>query len=110
MPPHSAGSEEERKAAFDEQLQGSPLRRTGRAGLARNAALVLGSRPTEEGREALLQSLEVDPSPLVREASAWALGTGHGEDRGVRARLEAARQREADPALRAALERRLEGS
>ena len=77
-----------------ERWRGSPLRRPGRVGLARNAAIVLGNRPTEAGLEALVASLEADPSPTVRAAAAWALTTAHLEDAGVRASLDRALSRE----------------
>ncbi len=73
---------------FSTRWRGSALQRPRREGLARNAALVLGNHPREGGREALLAALEGDPSPVVREAAAWALHRAHGEERGVRAALE----------------------
>lgn len=76
--------------------RGSPLQRPKRIGRARNAAIALGNLPSERGREALLHALSFDPSALVRESAAWALAHAHGEDRGVRAALEAARAREPD--------------
>lgn len=86
------------------QFEGSPLRRPGANGLARNAAIALGNGPNEDGREALLVALERHPSPVVREAAAWALARGHGRDRGVRGALERALAREGSPAVRAGLE------
>jgi epoxyqueuosine reductase len=73
-----------------ERLRGSPLQRAGRDGLARNAAVVLGNHPRDEGRRALLRALEQDPSELVRGSAAWALGRGHGEDAQVRRALDRA--------------------
>ncbi len=55
-------------------LRGSPLRRAGRESLARNAAIVLGNRQNPDDRAVLLRALSFDPSPVVREAAAWALG------------------------------------
>ena len=81
--------------AFEAALGGSPLQRAGREGLVRNAAIVLGNHPREEGRRALLRALEQDPSPLVRGQAAWGLARGHAEDAGTRAALERARR---DPA------------
>jgi len=89
-------------------LEGSPLKRPGRAGLARNAAIVLGQNPSEEGRGALLRSLSFDPSSLVREAAAWGLAHGHGADRGSAEALERAAAREPDPLARAEILRSLE--
>lgn len=53
--------------------EGSPVKRAGRAGMARNAAIVLGNRRDEGGRPALERAAREDESPLVREAAAWAL-------------------------------------
>jgi epoxyqueuosine reductase len=89
-------------------LVGSPLQRTGTGGLARNAALVLGNRPREEGRTALEEALEEDPRPTVRAASFWALARGHGADGGVRGVLERALAREEDEICRADMRRSLE--
>ena len=79
---------------FREVFQGSPLRRPGRAGLARNAALLLGSTPGEGARDPLLEALQ-DPSPIVREAAAWSLAEGQGQDRVARDAL--ARSATEDP-------------
>ena len=93
-----------------ERWLGSPLRRPGREGLARNAAIALGNVRSERGRDALLRTLEEDPSPIVRAASGWALTRGHLEDAGVRAALDRALNREVDDRaavdLRASLDRR----
>ena len=82
--------------AFPERFNGSPLQRPKRAGLARNAALVLGNLPSDEGREGLLEALD-DPAPRVREAAFWALARGHRRDAGVAPALDAALARERDP-------------
>jgi len=94
---------------FLASFEGSPLRRPGRAGLARNAAIGLGHRPSEEGRRALLQALDFDPEPLVREAAAWSLSRGFGADHGTRAALEAALARETDSAAQADIRASLDG-
>ncbi|MEZ5979469.1 MAG: tRNA epoxyqueuosine(34) reductase QueG [Planctomycetota bacterium] len=90
-------------AEFAERFEGSPLRRAGREGLARNAAIVLGNAPSDAGREALGRALE-DPSPRVREAAAWGLVRGHAHDPSARAAVERARGREVDPDARADIE------
>ena len=90
------------------RLPGSPLARPGADGLARNAAIVLGNHPSEEGREALLHALSFDPRALVREAAAWGLARGHAPDRGVPEALEAARSREDDAQVALELQRSLE--
>ncbi|HEV8113409.1 MAG TPA: tRNA epoxyqueuosine(34) reductase QueG [Planctomycetota bacterium] len=73
-----------------ERLGGSPLQRPHRAGLARNAAIVLGNRPSDAGRVALLHALTFDPSEVVREAAAWSLAQAHGSDAQTREALERA--------------------
>jgi epoxyqueuosine reductase len=95
-------------AAWDELTRGSPLRRAGRAGLARNAAVVLGNVPSEDGRRVLLQALASDPAASVREAAGWALARAHAAEPGTRPALEAARAREADRRVREDLELDLE--
>lgn len=95
-------------ARVRERFEGSPLRRPGALGLARNAALALGNAPSDEGRDALLRALAGHPSPIVRETAGWALAQGHGEDAGLRPALERAVAREDDPEARAALRRHLD--
>ncbi len=58
---------------FARQFAGSPLDRPGRAGLLRNAAIVLGNWRSLEAVPALTIGLH-DTEPLVRGAAAWALG------------------------------------
>jgi len=95
-------------AGFAERFEGSALRRPRRAGLARNAAIVLGNRGPEAGdgaRRVLLEALRFDPSDLVREAAGWALGRAF-PDPETRGAVDGAR-REVDPAARAGLEHTL---
>lgn len=96
------------EAGFRERWNGSSLQRPKRAGLARNAALVLGLSQPEGARTWLRTALEGDAEPLVREAAAWGLARGFGHEAGVRAWIEAARDRETAPAWRALLDRDLE--
>jgi epoxyqueuosine reductase len=74
--------------AFRRRFRPTPLWRSKRRGLLRNAAIVLGSQPVAEGLPSLIQGLS-DSEPVVRGASAWALG------------------RYSQPAARQALEARL---
>lgn len=60
------------EAAFRQRFRHTPLWRAKRRGLLRNAALVLGNRPTAAALPALVEGLN-DPEPLVRGACAWAL-------------------------------------
>ena len=59
-------------AAWQALSEGTPLKRAGRAGLARNAAITLGNR----GERRSLAALHVatrHADPMVREAAAWAI-------------------------------------
>jgi epoxyqueuosine reductase len=76
-------------AAFKARFRHTPLERPGRAGLLRNAAIVLGntvrsdSPPSiRDAATAVLISALNDPEPLIRGAAAWALGK-IGEGRGI---------------------------
>jgi epoxyqueuosine reductase len=60
-------------AAWVAFTQGSPLRRAGRAGLARNAAVVLANRGCEEALPALRVASREHDSHMVREVAAWAI-------------------------------------
>jgi epoxyqueuosine reductase len=59
--------------AFARLTEATPLRRPGRAGLARNAAVVLGNRGGRVHLPVLRQALAQDSSEVVREAAAWAI-------------------------------------
>jgi len=58
--------------AFRRRFAGTPLLRTGRERLQRNAAVALGNAGDPRAVPALRRALD-DPSPLVREHAAWAL-------------------------------------
>ena len=63
---------------FEKATVGSPLARAGWEGLARNAAIVLGNGGSNGDSDGdaipLLAKAAADhPSPMVREASAWAI-------------------------------------
>jgi epoxyqueuosine reductase len=58
---------------FARRFGGSALSRPGRAGVLRNAAIVLGNQRDEPAIPALCRSLG-DVDPVVRGAAAWALG------------------------------------
>ena len=57
---------------FRARFRGSPVTRAKRAGLLRNAALVLGNRREASAVPALTRALD-DDDPTVRTAAAWAL-------------------------------------
>jgi epoxyqueuosine reductase len=61
------------EAAFRQRFRHTPLWRPRRRGILRNAAIALGNRPTPAAIPALTRGLD-DSEPLVRGASAWALG------------------------------------
>ena len=58
--------------AFRAAFRGSPIKRTKRRGLARNAAVVLGNVGNADDVPALTAAL-ADPDAMVREHAAWAL-------------------------------------
>jgi epoxyqueuosine reductase len=60
-------------AAFRARFRRTPLWRSKRRGLLRNAAVALGNRPHEAAIAPLSRGLN-DAEPLVRAACAWALG------------------------------------
>jgi epoxyqueuosine reductase len=59
--------------SFSKSLKGTALARSKRSGLLRNAALILGTRQAVEAVPVLVERL-LDADPVVRGASAWALG------------------------------------
>jgi epoxyqueuosine reductase len=61
------------EAGFRARFRRTPLWRSKRRGLLRNAAMVLGNQRAAAAIPALLQGL-ADEEPLVRGACAWALG------------------------------------
>jgi len=83
-------------AAFRERFRHAPLWRSKRRGILRNAAIVLGNRPTPDAIPALIRGLN-DGEPLVRAACAWALGR-YPQPAAQRA-LELRRDVEADAAV-----------
>lgn len=60
-------------AGFREKFRGSPMKRAKRAGLARNAAILLGNICNSDDASALTAALE-DSDATVRKHAAWALG------------------------------------
>ena len=60
-------------AAFSETFRGSPIKRTKRRGLVRNAALALGNLGDASSRSCLERLAAEDPDPVVSEAADWAL-------------------------------------
>jgi epoxyqueuosine reductase len=62
------------EAGFARRYGASAVRRTGRIGLARNAAVVLGNTGRPEAVPALVAALAGHDGALVRAHAAWALG------------------------------------
>jgi epoxyqueuosine reductase len=89
------------RAEFDRLFAGMSVRRAGRAGLARNAAVVLGNSGDRRALSDLIAALRADPSPLVRGHAAWALGRLGGG--AARLALELAWLREGDETVVAEL-------
>ncbi len=79
---------------FRTRFKGSPIKRTKRRGLLRNAAVALGNTKDPGAVPALADSLG-DDEPLVRGHAAWALGNVGGTR--AFAVLEKARKTEEDP-------------
>jgi epoxyqueuosine reductase len=59
-------------ADFKERFGDTPLARPGRAGMARNACIVLGNHGDRSAVPPLKRAL-TDADPIVRESAAWAL-------------------------------------
>ncbi len=92
---------------FHRRFGHTPLHRPGRAGLLRNAAIVLGNGRDPKAVPALLRALR-DPEPLVRAAAAWALGRFPSAE--VQAALKSQRASEHNPDVRREIENALTNS
>ncbi|MCO6386922.1 tRNA epoxyqueuosine(34) reductase QueG [Aliihoeflea sp. 40Bstr573] len=75
-------------AAFREKFAGSPVKRIGRDRFIRNVLIAAGNS-NEARLLPLVETLLVDPSPLVRGAAVWALSRLAGQDAFDRLRLAA---------------------
>jgi epoxyqueuosine reductase len=64
---------------YRDRLQGSPLRRAGRVGLARSAAVALGNTGGDGAMASLTTALS-HGDPLVRSHAAWGLRRCRGAD------------------------------
>ncbi len=71
-------------ATWDEWSEGSPLRRAGRAGLARNAAIVLGNRGEASALPALKRAAAHHDDATVREMAHWAIERIEQQDQKIR--------------------------
>jgi epoxyqueuosine reductase len=61
------------ESSWRAMFQGTPLKRAGRAGIARNAAIVLGNRNDARALAALRTAADGHDDAMVREAAAWAV-------------------------------------
>jgi len=61
------------EARWRELSEGSPLRRAGQQGLARNAAIVLGNGGHRAALPTLVRAAEGHPDASVRDAARWAV-------------------------------------
>lgn len=61
------------EAKFRQRYRHTPLWRSKRRGILRNACLVLGNQRIAAARPSLEKLID-DPEPLVRDAAKWALG------------------------------------
>lgn len=84
------------EAAWDSFSRGSAIRRSGRAGFARNVCVGLGNWGSPEAVPVLSRALS-DPEPLVRAHAAWALGRVGSA--GARSALSTAASVEIDAAV-----------
>jgi epoxyqueuosine reductase len=76
---------------------GTPVPRTKRRGLARNAAVALGNIGTDDDIPVLTDALYHHDEPLVRGHAAWALGQISGRTGSAAARTSLDRARISDP-------------
>lgn len=88
---------------FRARFAHSPVRRTKRRGLARNAAVALGNRREVRDVPTLARALVHDPDPLVRGHAAWALGRFTGNTTASSA-LQGALKSEEDSSVRSEIE------
>ena len=95
------------EAQFRGRFRNSPLSRPKRAGLLRNAAIVLGNRGDHAAVPALVGALR-DAEPLVRGAAAWALGRLGGSE--ALAALQTRRAAEDNPDVQAEIDHALESA
>lgn len=94
---------------FGQTYFGTPVPRTKRRGLARNAAIALGNIGTDRDIPCLAAALHQHDEPLVREHAAWAIGQLATHDHAqARKALDTALSSEPDLTVRAEVARTLE--
>jgi len=87
------------EAEFGATYFGTPVPRTKRRGLARNAAIAIGNTGSEADLPLLIETLTTHDEPLVRGHAAWALGMLGGYV--ARQALDRAFISDPDPSVRA---------
>ena len=88
---------------FRQQFRKTPLWRTRRRGILRNAAIVLGNSPSPDHVTALAKGLS-DTEPIIRAAVAWALGRcGAAAKKTLKERIAVEKDDEVVSEIRAAL-------
>jgi len=95
------------EGSWESFSRGSPMRRAGRAGFARNVCVALGNWGDPSAVSVLSQALK-DPHPLVRAHAAWALGR-IASDEAVRTLRDGLLEEE-ESSVRDEVERALEAS
>jgi epoxyqueuosine reductase len=93
---------------FGDTYFGTPVPRTKRRGMARNAAVALGNISTDADIPVLATTLASHDEPLVRGHAAWALGCLGGP--AARVALDRARHTEPDAYVLGEIEAALESS
>ncbi len=93
--------------AFRDRFRKTPIWRTRRSGMLRNAAIVLGNQQYQAATGALGRGLS-DEEPLVRGACAWALGELQTPQ--SVSLLESRLENEQDPVVQEEIQQALEGT
>lgn len=89
--------------AFRDRFRGTPMWRSKRGGMLRNAAIVLGNSGDPNSIDILENGLG-DPDPLVRGAVVWALGRFRDSEKATRL-ISMHAGREEEPSVVAELDR-----
>jgi epoxyqueuosine reductase len=91
---------------FNRKFKGNPIKRAKRRGYLRNVAIALGNSGQASVVPVLVESLKVEPEPLVRRHAAWALG--QIDDVQARRSLQKAAASEDEPGVLAEIQAALE--
>ncbi len=91
---------------FGEHYFGTPVPRTKRRGLARNAAVALGNTGTDADLPVLTEAMTGHDEPLVRGHAAWAIGQIGGS--AAKSALDRARSSDPDDTVLAEIDHALE--